>query len=101
MQLYVLSLVDNTHAAAAEFLNDAVVGDSLVDHQWRTLKSTPMLRMVRGEVNERGIPMDAGKGQIPRFTAFSSPLRPVVRKAHRSSPFLCGLSPPCFASDDD
>ena len=31
---YVLSFVDNTHAAPAEFLNDAVVRNGLVDH-WR------------------------------------------------------------------
>src|ERR1700730_8231990 len=28
----VLSLVDNTHAAATKFLDDAVVGDRLADH---------------------------------------------------------------------
>ena len=31
-QLYVLGLVDDTHAAAAEFLDDAVVRDGLADH---------------------------------------------------------------------
>jgi hypothetical protein len=32
VQAYVFSLVDDAHAASAEFLNDAVVGDDLVDH---------------------------------------------------------------------
>src|SRR5438105_4161072 len=35
VQLYVLCLVDNTHAATAEFLDDAVMRDSLADHSWR------------------------------------------------------------------
>src|SRR5947207_4474576 len=34
MQAGVLGLVHNAHAAAAEFLNDAVVRDGLADH-WR------------------------------------------------------------------
>jgi len=34
MQLYVLSLVDHTHATAAQPLDDAVVRDGLSDH-WR------------------------------------------------------------------
>jgi hypothetical protein len=34
MQLYVLSLVYDTHATAAELLDDAVVRDGLTDH-WR------------------------------------------------------------------
>ncbi len=37
VQLHVLSLVDHTHAAAAELLDDAVVRDGLADHgivQW-------------------------------------------------------------------
>src|SRR5208282_5240136 len=32
MQLYVLSLVDNTHPAAAQLLDNAVVRDGLTDH---------------------------------------------------------------------
>ena len=32
MQPCVLGLVDNTHAATAEFLNDAVVRNGLADH---------------------------------------------------------------------
>ena len=35
MQLHILGFVDDTHPAAAEFFDDAVVGDGLVDHQWR------------------------------------------------------------------
>ena len=34
MQLYVLSLIDNTHPATAELLDDAVVRDGVADH-WR------------------------------------------------------------------
>jgi hypothetical protein len=32
MQPCVLGLVDNTHTSAAQFLDDAVVGDGLADH---------------------------------------------------------------------
>ena len=32
MQSYVLGLIDHTHAAAAELLDDAVVRDNLADH---------------------------------------------------------------------
>ena len=32
---YVLSLVDNAHAATAQLLSDAVVRDGLADHGWR------------------------------------------------------------------
>ncbi len=35
MQLHVLGLVDDTHPAAAELLDDAVVRDGLPDHVWR------------------------------------------------------------------
>ena len=32
VQLYVLGFVDNAHATAAEFLDDAVVGNRLAEH---------------------------------------------------------------------
>jgi hypothetical protein len=35
MQLHVLGFIDDTHPPAAEFFDDPVVGDGLVDHQWR------------------------------------------------------------------
>ena len=35
VQLYIFSLVDDTHPAAAQLFDDAVVRDSLVDHEWR------------------------------------------------------------------
>ena len=33
-ELYVLGFVDNAHASAAEFLDDAVVRDGLSEHRW-------------------------------------------------------------------
>src|SRR5260370_39877051 len=42
----VLSLVNNSHAATAEFLDDAVMRDHLADHWSR------ILRLGRGQVNE-------------------------------------------------
>ena len=33
-EVYVLSFINHTHAAAAEFLDDAVVRDGLADHVW-------------------------------------------------------------------
>ena len=34
MKASVLGFVDHAHAAAAEFFEDAVVGDGLADHSW-------------------------------------------------------------------
>jgi hypothetical protein len=34
VQLHILSLVDHTHAATTEFLDDLVVRDGLADHEW-------------------------------------------------------------------
>src|SRR5208283_4501529 len=42
----VLGLINNTHASAAELLDDAVVRDDLADHSWR------ILRRRNGQVNE-------------------------------------------------
>src|ERR1019366_5313885 len=38
MQLYVLSFVDNTHAATAKLLDDAVMRNGVADHSWRILR---------------------------------------------------------------
>ena len=35
VEVGVFSLVDNTHPTTTEFFDDAVVRDSLVDHEWR------------------------------------------------------------------
>src|SRR5713226_8553860 len=55
MQLYVLGLVDHTHTAAAEFLDDAVVRNGLADH-W-----TRILRPRSGQVNE-----SSGVGRVSK-----------------------------------
>jgi hypothetical protein len=34
-ELHIFCLVDNAHAAATKFLDDAVVRDGLADHGWR------------------------------------------------------------------
>ena len=49
-ELYVLGFVDDTHAAAAEFLDDAIVRDRLADHEWRK-NSGAILGSSSGEVN--------------------------------------------------
>ncbi len=50
VELDILSLIDHTHPAAAEFLNDAVVRDGSPDHQGQ------ILRGGNGQVNEsRGV----------------------------------------------
>jgi len=46
MQPRIFGLVDDTHAATAQLLDDAVVRDDLVDHSWR------ILRLRNGQVNE-------------------------------------------------
>ena len=46
MQLYILGLIDHTHAAPAEFLDDAVVRDGFAD-QWRRL--APCATMLGGK----------------------------------------------------
>jgi hypothetical protein len=46
VQLYVLGLVNHTHPATAEFLDDAVMRDGLAD-QWSRI-----LRLRNGQVNE-------------------------------------------------
>ena len=46
MQLYVFGLVDHAHSAAAQFLDNAVMGDGLADH-WRRI-----LGPKTGQVNE-------------------------------------------------
>src|SRR5256885_5533526 len=48
----VLGLIDNTHAAAAEFLNDAVVRDGLADHSQMGSSCRFILRMLHRTVNE-------------------------------------------------
>src|ERR1700751_2518102 len=35
MKACVLRFVNHTHSASAELLDDAIVGDGLVDHEWR------------------------------------------------------------------
>ena len=47
-ELHVLGLVDHTHPAAAELLDDAVVRDGLADH-WAEI-----LGLQREQVNEGG-----------------------------------------------
>jgi hypothetical protein len=46
METGVLGLVDHAHPAAAELLEDVVVGDGLADHQGQ------ILRGGKGQVNE-------------------------------------------------
>jgi hypothetical protein len=58
MQLHVLSLVDHTHPAAAQLLDEAVVRDGLPDH-W-----AEMLGLEVGQVNESVKVGRATKGQF-------------------------------------
>jgi hypothetical protein len=47
MQPRVFGFVDHAHAATTEFVDNAVVRDSLADHSWQ------ILRLRNGQVNER------------------------------------------------
>ncbi len=53
-QLGVLGLVDHTHAAPAEFLQDAVVGDGLADHRQDPSLNAAILGREGGQVNAKG-----------------------------------------------
>jgi len=46
----VLGLVDDTHPAAAQLLDDVVVRDDLADHGWRR-NTAAMLGTLMGQVN--------------------------------------------------
>ena len=54
MQADVLSFVDHAHAAAAQFLDDAVVRDGLPDH-WAEILG-PEIRQVNEGVEVGGVP---------------------------------------------
>jgi hypothetical protein len=43
-QLEILGLIDDAHTTASEFAQDAVMGDSLTDHEWRV----PLFRVMLG-----------------------------------------------------
>jgi len=51
-----------------------------------------------GEVNEDGIPMDAGNGKSRDFGLSQALANQVVRKGVCGDFILCGLSPPVSAS---
>jgi hypothetical protein len=52
MEGYVLGLVDDTHPAAPEFFDDAVMRDDLVDHDRGAGTQAAIVRMSRSLVNE-------------------------------------------------
>src|SRR5690348_2946705 len=52
MQAGVFGLIDNTHAAAAQLLDNAVVGDGLTEQKGEALRPrTNMLGVRKGQVN--------------------------------------------------
>src|ERR1022692_4124044 len=93
MQLHVLGLVDDSHTAAAQLLDDAVVRDDSVDHGWRR-NSGAMLGVLRSRVNEDDRPMDAGNGKSRDFRLSQALANQVVQKGVCGDFILCGLSPP-------
>jgi len=54
VQLGVLSLIDNTHAAAAEFFGDVIVGDDLTNERVGVRHGGAILGCARRQVNEVG-----------------------------------------------
>ena len=54
MQLHILGFVDHAHPTTAELLDDAVVRDGLVDHEWRR-NSGCNLKDVKEQSQRRGI----------------------------------------------
>ena len=56
-QLRILGLIDYPHAAAAQFLDDAVVRDGLTNHERATSKGRVMLGALGGQVNESDSPV--------------------------------------------
>jgi len=52
-----------------------------------------MLGVLRGRVNEDGIPIDAGKGKCPDFRLSQALAYAVVRKGSNFESVFCGLSP--------
>ena len=73
----VLGFVDDTHPAAAQLLNDAVVRDGFADHGWRRTQGA-MLGMRRGRVNENAHQSHrwTRKGQMQRFQAIRNKTLP-------------------------
>jgi hypothetical protein len=51
---YILSLIDNSHPATAEFFDDAIVRNGLADHCSRILLRSRILRLRNGQGNEYG-----------------------------------------------
>jgi hypothetical protein len=80
MQPGVLGFVDHAHPAAAEFFNDAVMGDGLVDHQ------AQILRGRAGQVNEsHGVGKDNWRNiPISLIEAFGTVYFPSLPKARPS-----------------
>jgi hypothetical protein len=50
VQARVFRFVDDTHATTAEFFDDPVVGDDLLDHAWPETKAAAMLGGARVQV---------------------------------------------------
>jgi hypothetical protein len=92
MQFYVFSLVNHTHAAAAELLDDAVVRNGLADHGSQQLWMAILGCCERG-VNEDDTPMDAGNGKSRDFGLSQALANQVVRKGVCGDFILCGFSP--------
>ena len=72
----VLGLVDDTHPAAAEFLNDAIVRDGLADERVGGWHVQHILGRARNQVNEGGeegqrvgqVPINAETGNWPSMS---------------------------------
>jgi len=80
----ILGLIDHPHAAAAKFLDNAVVRDSLPDHVWR------ILRRRSWQVNERVT------SQFGLRTAQTLTKRKTIRKTIKKIVILSGAKDPLF-----
>jgi hypothetical protein len=79
---YVLSLIDHAHSAAAELLDDAVMGNRLVGHGWRT-NSGAMLGVLRRRSQRGAAHGWKQEGANPTISGFSKP--PPIRWSERVS----------------
>src|SRR5207302_731233 len=82
-QLDVLGLIDNTHASAAEFLNDAVMGDGLADHGSAELRNLMFGRREKSKmaISPRGLSIYAIRPVAP----FRQSMGDVVENLFRPS----------------
>ena len=93
MQLDVLGFVDHTHPPAAEFFDNAIVGDGLVDHErHRRLRGAPIVMTTDGEVNKNsGVWLHRERVAPPSQGTFTGRKACGSRTCKPNS--VCGIAP--------